>query len=84
MLGAVNFFSLARQTVGLVAGRPKIALVFNGQIRLLGTAFVIWYCLVKLHLNIIGVLVGISIIPVCIPIFVIYNNVKGKDDGTPT
>ncbi len=63
-----------------------MALVFNGQVRLLGgTGFVIWYCTVKLHLNIIGMLVGgLSIIPVCIPIFVIYNNVKGgKDDGTP-
>ncbi len=71
--GAVNFFSLARKIVGLVEGSPKMALVFNGQVRLLGgTGFVIWYCTVKLHLNIIGMLVGgLSIIPVCIR-FLLY------------
>jgi hypothetical protein len=84
LLGAVNFFSLARKIVGLVEGRASIALIFNGQIRLLGTGFVIWFAMVKLNLNIIGMLVGLSIIPVCMPFFVIYNNVKGKDNGTPT
>jgi len=84
LLGVVNFFSLSRKIVGLIEGRPSIALVFNGQVRLLGTGFVLWFAMTKLHLNIIGILVGLSIIPVCIPCFVIYNNVKGKDDGTPT
>lgn len=84
LLGAVNFYSLSRKVLGLVEGRATIALVFNGQVRLLGTGFVIWFAMTKLGLNIIGMLVGLSIIPVCMPFFVIYNNVKGKDDGTPT
>jgi len=84
LLGGVNFFSLARKVIALTKGQPSMAVVFNGQVRLLGTGFVIWFCMTKLHLNIIGMLVGLSIIPVCIPLSVIYNNVKGKDDGTPT
>jgi len=84
LLGAVNFFSLARKILGLAEGRVGPALVLNGQIRLIGTGFVIWFCMTRLDVNIIGMLVGLSIIPVCIPIYVIYNNVKGKDDGTPT
>jgi len=82
-LGAANFFLLARKIVGLAEGRFGMALVFNGQLRLLGTGFVIWFCTVKLHLNIIGMLVGLSIIPVCMPFVVIYTNRKGKKDGTP-
>jgi len=84
LLGAVNFYSLARKVLGLVEGKANLALVFSGQIRLLGTGVVIWFAMTELNLNIIGMLVGLSIIPVCIPFFVIYNNVKGKDDGTPT
>lgn len=55
-----------------------MALVFNGQLRLIGTAFVIWACVTQLNFNIIGMLVGLSIIPVCIPMTVIYNNIKGR------
>jgi hypothetical protein len=84
LLGAVNFYSLSRKVLGMLEGQAKMALVFNGQVRLLGTGFVIWLGLTKLGLNIIGMLVGLSIIPVCIPIYVIYNNFKRKDDGTPT
>jgi len=83
LLGAFNFFSLARKIVGLIEGQVSMGLIFNGQLRLLVTAFVIWACVTKLNLNIIGMLVGLSIIPVCIPFVVIYNNLKGKDDGTP-
>lgn len=84
LLGVFNFFSLARKVVGLLEGKASMALVFNGQLRLIGTAFVIWACVTQLNFNIIGMLVGLSIIPVCIPMTVIYNNIKGKDDGTPT
>ena len=84
LLGALNFFMLSRKVAGLVEGKASMALIFNGQLRLLGTGFVIWACIAKLHMNIIGILVGLSVLPVCIPFFVIYNNViKRKDDGTP-
>lgn len=83
LLGAANFFMLARKVAGLVEGRVSMALVFNGQLRLLGTAAVIWLCITRFNMNIIGMLVGLSVIPVSVPFFVIYNNVKGKDDGTP-
>lgn len=84
LLGAINFYSLSRKVLGLVEGKASMAVIFNGQIRLIGTGFIIWLSITKLHLNIIGMLVGLSIIPVCIPFFVIYNNFKRKDDGTPT
>lgn len=83
LLGAFNFFSLARKIVGLAEGRISMALVFNGQLRLLGTGLVIWLAVTRLDINIIGILVGLSVIPVCIPMYGIYNNVKRKNDGTP-
>lgn len=82
LLGAYNFFSLSRKVVKLIEGRANMGVVFSGQLRLLGTGFIIWVGVTKLGLNIIGMLVGLSIIPVCIPFIVIYNNVKGKKDGT--
>ena len=39
LLGSVNFYSLARKVLGLIEGRASMALIFNGQIRLLGTGF---------------------------------------------
>jgi hypothetical protein len=80
LLGVVNFYSLARKVLGLVEGRASMALIFNGQIRLLGTGFVIWLSMTKLQLNIIGMLVGLSIIPVCIPFFVIYESLRKEPD----
>lgn len=84
LLSGLNFFLLARKIVGMFEGRASMALILNGQIRLLGTGFVIWVCIAKLHLNIIGILVGLSVLPVCIPIYVIYTNAKRKHNGSPT
>jgi len=82
--GVVNIFSLGRKVEGMFSGKVGGAFLLNSQIRLLGTGFYFWFLMTELKLNIIGMLVGFSIVPVCIPVFVIYNNVKGKEDGTPT
>jgi hypothetical protein len=83
--GVANFFSLGKKIEGMFNGSAGKALVFNSQLRLIGTGVYFWFLMVELKMNIIGMLVGFSILPVCIPVFVIYNNVKGKEeDGTPT
>ena len=79
----INFRMLARGVRGLEeTGSGGGKLLFS-QIRLIITAVFLWYVLTKLKMNIIGILVGLSILPVCVPIVAIYNNVKGKNDGTP-
>lgn len=83
LLGAVNFRYLARGVRKVAEeGRPGTAVIYS-QIRLLVSGVFAWYCLVQLKMNVAGMLVGLTIMPVCVPITAIYNNLKGKNDGTP-
>ncbi|MGE4267449.1 MAG: ATP synthase subunit I [Deferribacterales bacterium] len=83
VLGAVNFRYLAKGVRRVTEeGRPGL-MVLWGMLRLLVSGVFVWYCIVPLKLNVTGMLVGLTILPVCVPIVAIYNNLKGKNDGTP-
>lgn len=83
LVAVMNFRFMVRGVRALTGDTSSGWTVIFSQLRLMGTAVLIWVCLVKLKVNIIGMLVGLSILPLCVPIVAIYNNLKGKNDGTP-
>lgn len=82
-VAVVNFRFMVKGVRALTGDTSSGWTVIFSQMRLIGTAVLIWVCIVKLKVNIIGMLVGLSVLPLCVPIVAIYNNVKGKNDGTP-
>jgi hypothetical protein len=83
LLGAVNFRFLSRGVRKVAEEGRGGLIVFWGMIRLLASGVFAWYCIVPLKLDVTGMLVGLTILPVCVPIVAIYINSKGKNDGTP-
>ncbi len=81
--GVLNFRLLAGSVRSLSESGSGGGRVLFFQLRLAATAFLLWFAIAELKLNIIGILVGLSVLPVCVLLVAIYNNIKGKKNGTP-
>jgi hypothetical protein len=79
LLSVLNFFMLSRKIKNAFSGNLFGALVFNSQVRLLGSAGVVLAAYKYLGISLFGVLVGLSVLTLCIPLAVIYQNCISKD-----
>ena len=66
IIAVLNFFMLSRKIKSAFEGKIFGALAFNSQIRLVGTGAAVWAAYEYLHVSLIGILVGISVVPLSI------------------
>jgi hypothetical protein len=80
VISVLNFVALGKKVNGmLVEGDAAPALFLNTPVRLVLTGVAIVLLIKKMDINVFGLLVGLSVIPVCIPITTLYNYIKGRD-----
>ena len=75
----LNFIGLSRKVAAMLEGRAGTTVVLNTQFRLVLTGFAIYVFIKHMSIDVFGLLVGLSVLPLCIPIVVIYNYYKGRD-----
>ncbi|MCD8492859.1 MAG: ATP synthase subunit I [Geovibrio sp.] len=80
MIAALNFFMLSRKITSAFEGKIFGALAFNTQIRLLGTGVAVWAAYEYLRVSMIGILVGISVVPLSILPVAIHHYRAETDD----
>lgn len=84
LLSAVNFFSLSRKIRTAFEENEAGVSFVGGQFRLLISAGMLVLFIKYMDINVFGILVGISNLPLSILGYVIYKSIAGKDNGTPT
>ncbi|QAR32361.1 ATP synthase subunit I [Geovibrio thiophilus] len=80
LLAVLNFFMLSRNIRNAFEGQIFRAVAFNTQVRLLGTGAAVWAAYEYLHAGMIGILVGISVVPLCILLVAVYHYRSENDD----
>lgn len=80
LLSVLNFLMLSRKIKNAFSGKLFGALVFNSQVRLIATAAAVLAAYKYLGVSLFGVLVGLSVLTLCIPLAVIYQNCMAKDE----
>jgi hypothetical protein len=71
---------LERKVKSALEGKLLNLVILNSQIRLLGTGALIWAAYTYLEASMIGVLVGLSVVPLSIPPAVILDSARKKTD----
>ncbi|WP_022851012.1 ATP synthase subunit I [Limisalsivibrio acetivorans] len=79
ILAVLNFYALARKVTGMLEGGSFGFAVLNSQIRLLITGAILWAAIEFYGANVVGLLVGLSIIPISIPAVVLYKSFREND-----
>lgn len=81
VLAGFNFFMLSRKIKNAFEGKVFGAVAFGSQVRLFATGIIIWLAYERLHISMIGVLVGLSVIPLCIPPVAVFHYRTTKECG---
>jgi len=78
LIGVYNFRTLSKKIRVMLEEEGSSFSAVTAQFRLLITAAVLVILIKYLNINVFGILVGLSIIPLSIPIYVIYKNIDGE------